>query len=184
MAFDIFQISFLMWVFCHFKAKSSRPINYSSRMHVFNFIQPYFFYPERVPIFFFGYCFHIVIKLQRIRSSLCTLPSWRSVSFTIIWLFSIDTTSNWKTTDTRAVGWRQTVCLNLSNAWPWSEIIEWPPPLAPLFYKRNSLSIILHVRAKYRRVSVRHTYSTCLAAVGRHKNLLFGREKIALRSIV
>lgn len=57
MAFDIFQISFLMWVFCHFKAKSSRPINYSSRMHVFNFIQPYFFYPERVPIFFFGILF-------------------------------------------------------------------------------------------------------------------------------
>lgn len=57
MAFDIFQISFLMWVFCHFKAKSSRPINYSSRMHVFNFIQPYFFYPERVPIFFFWILF-------------------------------------------------------------------------------------------------------------------------------
>lgn len=68
------------------------------------------------------------------------------------------------------------VCLNLSNAWPWSEIIEWPPPLAPLFYKRNSLSIFLHVRAKNRRVSVRHTYSTCLAAVGRHKNLLFGMQ--------
>lgn len=135
MAFDIFSI-FLVWVFCHLKAKSS--INYSSRMYVFNFIQPYFLSTEGTN-FFFGYCFHIVIKLQRIRSSLCTLPSWRSVSFTIIWLFSIDTTSNWKTTDTRAVGWRQTVCLNLSNAWPWSEIIEWPPPLAPLFYKRNSL---------------------------------------------
>lgn len=51
MAFDIFQISFLMWVFCHFKAKSSRPINYSSRMHVFNFIQPYFLSTESTNFF-------------------------------------------------------------------------------------------------------------------------------------
>lgn len=100
-----------MWVFCHLKAKSS--INYSSRMYVFNFIQPYFLSTEGTN-FFFGYCFHIVIKLQRIRSSLCTLPSWRSVSFTIIWLFSIDTTSNWKTTDTRAVGlFKSFQCLTL-----------------------------------------------------------------------
>lgn len=179
MAFDIFQY---FWCGCFVIWKRNHlSIILLECMYLISFSP--IFYPQRVPIFF-GYCFHNVIKLLRIRSSLCTLPSWRSVSFTIIWLFSIDTTSNWKTTDTRAVGWRQTVCLNLSNAWPWSEIIEWPPPLAPLFYKRNSLSIILHVRAKYRRVSVRHTYSTCLAAVGRHKNLLFGREKIALRSIV
>lgn len=181
MAFDIFQY---FWCGCFVIWKRNHlSIILLECMYLISF-SPIFFIQRGYQFFFFGYCFHIVIKLQRIRSSLCTLPSWRSVSFTIIWLFSIDTTSNWKTTDTRAVGWRQTVCLNLSNAWPWSEIIEWPPPLAPLFYKRNSLSIFLHVRAKYRRVSVRHTYSTCLAAVGRHKNLLFGREKIALRSIV
>lgn len=134
MAFDIFQY---FWCGCFVIWKRNHlSIILLECMYLISFSP--IFYPQRVPIFF-GYCFHIVIKLLRIRSSLCTLPSWRSVSFTIIWLFSIDTTSNWKTTDTRAVGWRQTVCLNLSNAWPWSEIIEWPPPLAPLFYKRNSL---------------------------------------------
>lgn len=51
------------------------------------------------------------------------------------------------------------------------------PRLLLPFSTNGTLSIILHVRAKNRRVSVRHTYSTCLAAVGRHKNLLFGREK-------
>lgn len=47
------------------------------------------------------------------------------------------------------------------------------PRLLLPFSTNGTLSIILHVRAKNRRVSVRHTYSTCLAAVGRHKNLLY-----------
>lgn len=109
MAFDIFQY---FWCGCFVIWKRNHlSIILLECMYLISFSP--IFYPQRVPIFF-GYCFHIVIKLLRIRSSLCTLPSWRSVSFTIIWLFSIDTTSNWKTTDTRAVGlFKSFQCLTL-----------------------------------------------------------------------
>lgn len=111
MAFDIFQY---FWCGCFVIWKRNHlSIILLECMYLISF-SPIFFIQRGYQFFFFGYCFHIVIKLQRIRSSLCTLPSWRSVSFTIIWLFSIDTTSNWKTTDTRAVGlFKSFQCLTL-----------------------------------------------------------------------